>query len=106
MGQNPAQKAAKAAGGQQPKKRPGKAQREAIKRAQAARKKAGGGNPAAKAAFHERARNVGSVNYKLTVATTTLPLLTKTGAGNAVWRVVGNHRGEERRTLAALPKAR
>ncbi|GAA2262288.1 hypothetical protein GCM10010232_62270 [Streptomyces amakusaensis] len=34
--------------GQQPKKRPGKAQREAIKRAQAARKKAGGGKPAAK----------------------------------------------------------
>ena len=39
------QKAAKAARGQQPKKRPGKAQREAIKRAQAA-KKAGGGKPA------------------------------------------------------------
>ncbi|MFD8440557.1 replication-relaxation family protein [Streptomyces microflavus] len=58
------------------------------------------------AAFHERARNVGSVNYKLTVATTTLPLLTKAGAGNAVWRVVGKGHGEERRTLAALPKAR
>ncbi|WP_176740115.1 hypothetical protein [Streptomyces sp. Ncost-T10-10d] len=49
MGQTPAQKAAKAARGQQPKKRPGKAQREAIKRAQAAKKKAGGGKPAAKA---------------------------------------------------------
>ncbi|MFJ9552087.1 hypothetical protein [Streptomyces erythrochromogenes] len=49
MGQTPAQKAAKAARGQQPKKRPGKAQREAIKRAQAA-KKAGGGKPAAKTA--------------------------------------------------------
>jgi hypothetical protein len=48
VGQNPAQKAAKAAGGQQPKKRPGKAQREAIKRAQAARKKAGGAKPAVK----------------------------------------------------------
>ncbi|WP_329583028.1 hypothetical protein [Streptomyces sp. NBC_01361] len=47
MGQTPAQKAAKAARGQQPKKRPGKAQGEAIKRAQAA-KKAGGGKPAAK----------------------------------------------------------
>ncbi|MER6523049.1 hypothetical protein ABT246_40340 [Streptomyces sp. NPDC001553] len=48
MGQTPAQKAAKAASGQQPKrKRPGKAQREAIKQAQAA-KKAGGGKPAAK----------------------------------------------------------
>ncbi|MEU5289414.1 hypothetical protein AB0G97_36265, partial [Streptomyces sp. NPDC020755] len=43
---------------------------------------------------------------KLTVATTTLALLTEHGAGRAVWRVVGNHRGEERRTLAALPKAR
>lgn len=41
MGQTPAQKAAKAARGQQPKKRPGKAQREA-KRAQAAKKTAGG----------------------------------------------------------------
>ncbi|WP_189867158.1 hypothetical protein [Streptomyces poonensis] len=48
MGQTPAQKAAKAARGQQPKKRPGKAQREAIKRAQAAKKKAGAGKPAAK----------------------------------------------------------
>ncbi|WP_189716425.1 hypothetical protein [Streptomyces chryseus] len=50
MGQTPAQKAAKAARGQQPKKRPGKAQREAIKRAQAAKSKAGGGKPAAKKA--------------------------------------------------------
>lgn len=57
------------------------------------------------AAFHERARRVG-VAYRLTVATTPLPLLTKHGAGRAVWRVVGNHRGEERMTLAALPKAR
>ncbi|WP_405187300.1 hypothetical protein OG582_39895 (plasmid) [Streptomyces anulatus] len=48
VGQNPAQKAAQAARGQQPKKPPGKAQREAIKRAQAARKKAGGGKPAVK----------------------------------------------------------
>ncbi|MFF0142364.1 hypothetical protein ACFYRN_38735 [Streptomyces sp. NPDC005227] len=47
MGQTPAQKAAKAAPGQQPKKRPGKAQREAIRRAQAA-KNTGGGKPAAK----------------------------------------------------------
>lgn len=38
MGQTPAQKAAKAARGQQPKKRSGKAQREAIKQAQAAKK--------------------------------------------------------------------
>ncbi|MGV9342939.1 hypothetical protein [Streptomyces sp. NPDC003688] len=49
VGNTPAQKAAKAARGQQPKKRPGKAQREAIKRAQAA-KKTGDGKPAAKKA--------------------------------------------------------
>ncbi|MFE2045309.1 hypothetical protein ACFXAZ_31220 [Streptomyces sp. NPDC059477] len=49
MGQTPAQKAAKAARAKQPKKRPGKVQREAIKRAQAA-KKAGGRKPAAKKA--------------------------------------------------------
>lgn len=47
MGQTPAQKAAKAAHGQQPKKRPSKAQREAIRQTQAA-KKAGSGKPAAK----------------------------------------------------------
>ncbi|MFH9298897.1 hypothetical protein [Streptomyces sp. NPDC017520] len=61
------------------------------------------------AAFHERAGrvgSVGSVGYRLTVATTTLPRLTERGAGRAVWRVVGNGRSEERRTLAALPKAR
>ncbi|MFF5393377.1 hypothetical protein ACFY5H_34600 [Streptomyces sp. NPDC013012] len=46
MGQTPARKAVKAAGGQ-PKKRPGKAQRAAAKQAQAA-KKTGGGKPAAK----------------------------------------------------------
>ncbi|WP_329012211.1 hypothetical protein [Streptomyces sp. NBC_00690] len=38
--------------------------------------------------------------------TTTLPRLTKDGASKAVWRVVGNRRGEERHTLTALPKAR
>ncbi|MFB6807594.1 replication-relaxation family protein [Streptomyces sp. NPDC056387] len=58
------------------------------------------------AAFHERARRVGSVNYRLTVATTTLPRLTRDGAGGPVWRAVGNGRGEERLTLEALPKAR
>ncbi|MFJ3520654.1 hypothetical protein [Streptomyces sp. NPDC090131] len=58
------------------------------------------------AAFHERARRVGSVNYRLTVATTTLPRLTREGADGRVWRVVGNSHGEERRALAALPKAR
>ncbi|MFW3464507.1 hypothetical protein ACN24K_31075 [Streptomyces microflavus] len=47
-----------------------------------------------------------SVNYRLTVATTTLPLLAKYGVGKVVWRVVGKGRGEERRTLAAPPKAR
>ncbi|MFD9411282.1 hypothetical protein ACFWBN_30260 [Streptomyces sp. NPDC059989] len=54
----------------------------------------------------ERARRVGSVNYRLTVATTTLPLLTRDKADGRVWRVVGNGHGEERRALAALPKAR
>lgn len=55
VGQTPAQKAAQAASGQQPKrKRPGKAQREAIKRAQAA-KKAGGGKPTAKKAAAKKA---------------------------------------------------
>nr|MDT0521328.1 replication-relaxation family protein [Streptomyces sp. DSM 41633] len=58
------------------------------------------------AVFHERARRVGSVNYRLTVATTTLPLLTRDRADGRVWRVVGNGHGEERRALAALPKAR
>ncbi|MGW6206291.1 hypothetical protein ACWF9B_21945 [Streptomyces sp. NPDC055089] len=48
MGQTPAQKAAKAAHGQQPKKRPGEAQREASLRVRAAKKKTGGGKPAAK----------------------------------------------------------
>ncbi|MFD7003712.1 hypothetical protein ACFWA5_47635 [Streptomyces mirabilis] len=50
MGQTPAQKAAKAARGQQPKKKPGEAGIEAFKRAQSAKKKAGGGKPAAKKA--------------------------------------------------------
>ncbi|MFI5726860.1 hypothetical protein [Streptomyces cyaneofuscatus] len=58
------------------------------------------------AAFHQRADRVGSVGYRLTVATATLALLTEYGAGRAVWRVVGNGRGEGRRMLAALPKAR
>jgi hypothetical protein len=31
----------------------------------------------------------------MTVATTTLPLLTQDGADRPVWRVVGNGRGEE-----------
>jgi hypothetical protein len=47
VGQTPGRKAAKAARGQQPKKRPGKTQREAMKQAQA-KKKARGGKPAAK----------------------------------------------------------
>lgn len=50
MGQPPAQKAAKAARGQQPKKRPGKALREATKRAQTVKKKGGGKAAAKKAA--------------------------------------------------------
>ncbi|MEH0557321.1 replication-relaxation family protein [Streptomyces sp. B21-101] len=58
------------------------------------------------AAFHDRARRVGGVNYRMTVATTTLPLLTRSGADGPVWRVAGNGRGEDRCSLAALPKAR
>jgi hypothetical protein len=58
------------------------------------------------AAFQDRARRVGRVNYRLTVATTTLPLLTRHGADGPVWRVVGNGRGDDRCSLAALPKAR
>ncbi|MFJ1747922.1 hypothetical protein ACIOJD_16965 [Streptomyces sp. NPDC088116] len=54
MGQPLAQKAAKAVRGQQPKKRPGKTQREAIKRVQAV-KKAGGGKPAAAKAAVKKA---------------------------------------------------
>ncbi|MEU2855637.1 hypothetical protein [Streptomyces syringium] len=47
MGQTRGQKAAKAAGAQQPKKKwPGKAQREAVQRSRAAKKKTGGGKPA------------------------------------------------------------
>ncbi|MFH8371373.1 hypothetical protein [Streptomyces sp. NPDC018031] len=37
---------------------------------------------------------------------TTLPLLTKNSADCPVWWVMGSGCGEERRTLAALPKAR
>lgn len=56
------------------------------------------------AVFHDRARHVGGVNYRLTVATTTLPLLTRRGPGLPVWGVVG--RDDDRRLLAGLPKAR
>ncbi|MEU6120227.1 replication-relaxation family protein [Streptomyces sp. NPDC047117] len=41
------------------------------------------------AAFHDRARRVVSVNYRITAATTTLPLLTRQGPDCPVWRVVG-----------------
>ncbi|WP_234352040.1 MULTISPECIES: replication-relaxation family protein [unclassified Streptomyces] len=57
-------------------------------------------------AFHERTRRVGSVNYRLAVATTPLPLLTKNGAGrggasstaarNAARRPRCRRRGEAR----------
>ncbi|MFJ3963232.1 hypothetical protein [Streptomyces sp. NPDC090036] len=36
--------------------------------------------PSLERPFHERGRRVGSVNYRLTVATTTLPRLTREGA--------------------------
>ncbi|MEU5958724.1 replication-relaxation family protein [Streptomyces sp. NPDC047525] len=54
--------------------------------------------------FHEQASGLSNVGYRITVATTALPLLTKHGAGKAVWRVVG--RGEDRLVLGRLPKAR
>ncbi|MFI9311322.1 replication-relaxation family protein [Streptomyces triculaminicus] len=52
------------------------------------------------AAFHDRARP----NWRITVATTTLPLLTAHGPDRPVWRVVGH--GENRGALAALPTPR
>ncbi|MEV6774750.1 hypothetical protein [Streptomyces syringium] len=55
-------------------------------------------------AFCNRTRHVGGVNYQITVATTTLPLLTRHGADRPVWRAAG--RGEDRYAFAALPKAR
>ncbi|WP_371664752.1 replication-relaxation family protein [Streptomyces sp. NBC_00280] len=58
------------------------------------------------AAFHERARRVSSVNYRIIVATTTLAQLTQHGPAEPVWRVAGRHAGEDRCSLAALPKAR
>ncbi|MFI6341136.1 replication-relaxation family protein [Streptomyces sp. NPDC050535] len=42
------------------------------------------------AAFHERARRVHSVNYRIIVATTTLAQLTEHGPDQPVWRVVGD----------------
>ncbi|WP_405691332.1 replication-relaxation family protein [Streptomyces sp. NBC_00057] len=56
------------------------------------------------AAFHDRARRLSNVNYRMTVATTTLPLLTRQGADRPVWRVVDHD--EDRRSPAALPKPR
>lgn len=52
------------------------------------------------AAFHDRARP----NWRITVATTTLPRLTRDGADRPVWRIAGH--GEARRTLAAAPRPR
>ncbi|MFD9787829.1 hypothetical protein ACFWYX_28295 [[Kitasatospora] papulosa] len=40
------------------------------------------------------------------MATTTLPLLAKVGAGNVAWRIASRDRSEERRTLIAPPNAR
>jgi hypothetical protein len=52
------------------------------------------------ATFHDRARP----NWRITVATTTLSLLTTHGPDRPVWRVVGQ--GETRRPLTALPRPR
>ncbi|WP_260867710.1 replication-relaxation family protein [Streptomyces sp. SAJ15] len=51
-------------------------------------------------AFHDRARP----NWRITVATTTLPLLIAHGPERPVWRVVGD--GEDRLPLAGLPQPR
>ncbi|MFM9633248.1 MULTISPECIES: replication-relaxation family protein [Streptomyces] len=56
------------------------------------------------AALHERAHRVRGVNYRLTVATTTLQQLTRQGPDRPVWRVAGA--GKDRCPLDALPKAR
>ncbi|MFD9721555.1 hypothetical protein [Streptomyces sp. NPDC059076] len=54
-------------------------------------------------AFHDRARHVRSVGYRMTVATTTLPLLTRRGADGPVWQVVGRGRDHDRRPLRTRP---
>ncbi|MEE1928860.1 replication-relaxation family protein [Streptomyces sp. TRM 70351] len=56
------------------------------------------------AAFHDRVRRLSNVNYRMTVATTTLHQLTHEGADRPVWQVVGH--GEDRRALTAPPKPR
>ncbi|MEU5891547.1 hypothetical protein ABZ835_32580 [Streptomyces sp. NPDC047461] len=58
------------------------------------------------AAFHERARRVHGVNYRIIVAATTLAQLTRQGPAGSVWRVAGRGEGEEHRSLDVLPKAR
>ncbi|MEU5366835.1 hypothetical protein ABZ354_25760 [Streptomyces sp. NPDC005925] len=58
------------------------------------------------ATFHDRVRRLPNVGYWMTVATTTLHRLTCGGADGPVWRIAGNGRGEDWRTLVALPKAR
>ncbi|MDQ0904538.1 hypothetical protein QFZ22_000523 [Streptomyces canus] len=45
------------------------------------------------AAFHERARHVHGVNYRIVVATTTLAQLTQHGPDEPVWRVAGRGAG-------------
>ncbi|AVH61723.1 MULTISPECIES: replication-relaxation family protein [Streptomyces] len=58
------------------------------------------------AVFHQRVQHVHGLNYRIIVATTTLAQLTQHGPVEPVWRVAGRGEGEERRSLAALPKAR
>ncbi|QIB49570.1 replication-relaxation family protein [Streptomyces aureoverticillatus] len=58
------------------------------------------------AAFHERARGLSNVGYRITVATTTLERLAKHGAAGPVWRVVGRGASEDRYGVGRLPKAR
>jgi hypothetical protein len=60
------------------------------------------------AAFHEWVRRLSStsVGYRITVATTTLPLLAKHGAAGPVWRIAGRGASEDRCSIDRLPKAR
>ncbi|MGJ5899321.1 replication-relaxation family protein [Streptomyces niveiscabiei] len=60
------------------------------------------------AAFHERASRLSptSVGYRMTVATTTMALLTEHGAAGPVWRSAGRHTGEDRCGAGRLPTAR
>ncbi|MEV5989351.1 replication-relaxation family protein [Streptomyces sp. NPDC052051] len=58
------------------------------------------------AAFHERARSLSNVGYRIAVATTTLARLTQHDATGPVWRIAGRGASEDRHGIGRLPKAR